>query len=104
MLPLPLEFQLLALPGNKIAIGLAGTPAVRVDIDQCSLGPGMAEQRPGRLDVFGVLVDIGVPAEMPELVRRHVHAEIALDSRDDLNGDGVLVSGVHGDEISPRVR
>jgi len=102
MLPLPLEFQLLALRGNKIAIGLAGTPAVRVDIDQCSLGPGMAEQRPGRLDVFGVLVDIGVPAEMP--VRRHVHAEIALDSRDDLNGDGVLVSGVHGDEISPRVR
>ena len=46
---------------------------------------------PYGLNVFGVVVEVGVSCQVPELVWRHMDTDIVLDDLNDLIGEGVLV-------------
>src|SRR5688500_16786120 len=60
----------------------------------------MAEEVGNGLEVLRVLLEIEVAREMPELVRRHMQADMLADRLHDLNGQGLLGLGLAtvGDE------
>jgi hypothetical protein len=78
----------------------AGTPAGRACIDACGLGPGVIEELPWRFKIFGMLLEVRCRAEMAELMRRHVNADVPRKGVRDLLRYGrlALPSALFGDE------
>ena len=59
-------------------------------MDQCGLAPRVTKHRTHRLEIFRMLLEIRCRPEMPELMRRHVNADMPHDGVNDLSSKGSL--------------